>query len=369
MTSEATEPAGPGAWRPDAEPPLAPWSRRLVAALLDNALLAALAYLVLPVQPAGAPSLTPFLDVGAVTGPGQPWTENGVLVASLLAVLAMQAYLGSTPGKLAVGIVVVGDVDARPVGLLRTLVRGAAHLLDALFLVGYLRPLWNPARKTYADSLMRTTVVHTDRPRPHRRWAMSDPDHGAARPLTWEVDAEPVWRRRLTHVMTPVCVASAALMLVQSYQSGPAPASRCVVGAATERQSLSPRLTEGTLTYVDGTATMSRLGIERTVLAPGDDPGLRAVWTWEGELSSDDDVTLRLMLGPVDGPARQIDHRVEGGVVQPGVGTPLASLETGVTLPLSEVEPLGQRWTWTMTMVVDGVESPPCRATMDLDEA
>ena len=42
-----------------------------------------------------------------------------------------------------------------------------AHLLDAILLVGYLRPLWNPRRQTFADSIVGTLAVQTREPPPH----------------------------------------------------------------------------------------------------------------------------------------------------------------------------------------------------------
>jgi Mce-associated membrane protein len=39
------------------------------------------------------------------------------------------------------------------------------HLADAILLIGYLRPLWHPRRRTFADSALGTVAVETRRPR------------------------------------------------------------------------------------------------------------------------------------------------------------------------------------------------------------
>ncbi len=39
-----------------------------------------------------------------------------------------------------------------------------AHILDALLYIGFLRPLWHPQRRTFADSLCSTVVLRRVRP-------------------------------------------------------------------------------------------------------------------------------------------------------------------------------------------------------------
>ncbi len=73
--------------------------------------------------------------------------------------LGMQAYTGSTPGKLVMSIAVLDSTTGRPLGLWRMTVRWFAHLLDAILLIGYLRPLWDPKRRTFADSLVGSDAV------------------------------------------------------------------------------------------------------------------------------------------------------------------------------------------------------------------
>lgn len=132
----------------------ATWSRRVVAALLDSAILSGVAWLA--------------------TGDGPVWSlvmwgESGVEssswgVAALATLALLQAYTGSTPGKRVVGIRILRAGTGRPAGLLLTVGRELAHLLDAIFMVGYLRPLWHERRRTFADSVCDTDAVHLPPP-------------------------------------------------------------------------------------------------------------------------------------------------------------------------------------------------------------
>ncbi|WP_019135325.1 RDD family protein [Cellulomonas massiliensis] len=132
----------------------ASWSRRVVAALLDSAILTGVAWLA--------------------TGDGPVWSlvtwgESGVEssswgFAALATLVLLQAYAGSTPGKRVVGIRILRAGTGRPAGLLRTVGREIAHLLDAILMIGYLRPLWHERRRTFADSICDTDAVHLPPP-------------------------------------------------------------------------------------------------------------------------------------------------------------------------------------------------------------
>jgi hypothetical protein len=61
------------------------------------------------------------------------------------------------------GIRLVSASTGQPVGFGRAVVRQLAHLLDALpLMVGYLRPLWDERRQTFADKMCGTLVVQVD---------------------------------------------------------------------------------------------------------------------------------------------------------------------------------------------------------------
>ncbi|MFJ3402881.1 RDD family protein [Promicromonospora sp. NPDC090134] len=150
-------PATPGSLVAVVEPVYASWGQRVVAAILDNAILAGVSWLALG-PGLGAPTLTPgwgaVADDARTAGP-----LVLVPIAALVVLLVLQATTGWTPGKLVVGIRVVREEDHAPAGLWRTLARWALHLFDAILLIGYLRPLWNAKRQTFADSIVHTVVV------------------------------------------------------------------------------------------------------------------------------------------------------------------------------------------------------------------
>ncbi|MEV0893247.1 RDD family protein [Promicromonospora sp. NPDC050262] len=138
-------------------PAYASWGQRVVAAILDDAILAGVTWLALGVGFAPV-TLTPVLGAAGT----ESWSSGPLVlvpVAALVALLVLQALTGWTPGKLVTGIRVVREDDHRPAGLWRTSARWVLHVLDAILLIGYLRPLWHARRQTFADSIVRTVVV------------------------------------------------------------------------------------------------------------------------------------------------------------------------------------------------------------------
>ena len=156
---------------PVAGPPLASWSRRVIAALLDGAILSGATWVALG-STVASPSLTPHADLtssppdGLVHSPVE-WLSSPWLVGLVLAMLALQGWTGATPGKRVVGVAVVRASDGLPAGLLVSAGRVVAHLLDAILLIGYLRPLVHSRRQTFADSILGTLAVQTREPPAH----------------------------------------------------------------------------------------------------------------------------------------------------------------------------------------------------------
>ena len=75
---------------------------------------------------------------------------------------------GASIGKACLHLTVVDDRQGRPIGVLLTIVRSLAHVLDAIpFYLGYLWPLVDGRRQTFADKVMGTVVLHLP-PRPPR---------------------------------------------------------------------------------------------------------------------------------------------------------------------------------------------------------
>lgn len=145
---------GLGPWAsPVAAVSYAPWSRRVLAVLLDVGLLGGIAWLA-----AGESGGVPSLWAGLFS-PGDGAVVGWPAALAALVLLALQAWTGWTPGKLVVGIAVVRERDGAPAGILRTVGRAFAHLIDSFLLIGYLRPLWHREGRTFADSMAGTVVV------------------------------------------------------------------------------------------------------------------------------------------------------------------------------------------------------------------
>lgn len=151
-------PVPPGPLAGVVEPLYATWGQRVVAALLDNAILAGVTWLALGPR-FGVPTLTPGWGTAAEDAARSGGPLVLVPIAALVVLLVLQATTGWTPGKLVVGIRVVREDEHRPAGLGRTLARWVLHFLDAILLIGYLRPVWHAKRQTFADSIVRTVVV------------------------------------------------------------------------------------------------------------------------------------------------------------------------------------------------------------------
>jgi Mce-associated membrane protein len=97
------------------------------------------------------------------------WVSVSVLVGVTLLTMVnravLPAILGWSLGRALLGITVV-RADGTAVGVGRMMSRELAHLLDTLSVfVGWLWPLWDPRRRTFADLLLGTEVrrVEPDR--------------------------------------------------------------------------------------------------------------------------------------------------------------------------------------------------------------
>lgn len=128
---------------------------------------------------AGAFSIDVLLGVAVIvtmalltlSAPQRGWlwwvfTATAVLVFVLMAVnrLVSPWLTGWSLGRAVFGIA-VRKSDGSAVGLGRLFLRDAAHLLDtAALFIGWLWPLWDRRRRTFADLLLRTEVHKLERP-------------------------------------------------------------------------------------------------------------------------------------------------------------------------------------------------------------
>ena len=352
MTNEGGPPVDlnlpPYAVTPLDIPVFASWGKRVAAAVLDSAIGAGTTFLAF-----GDPSITlPFVgtsfsQAGAQSVPTTSWTDSGWVITAVLLMIVMQAYLGVTPGKLVMGIAVVGDLDARPIGLVRTTVRWLLHILDSILFIGYLRPLWNPQHKTFADSIMATVVLDTRRPRRHRWFAPGDDSWvDPERPL-WEAPSGPRWWSGATAIAAVACAVGVAFSFGTASGSGPV-----VISCGMTAPDNGPLgLTGGTLSV--GNMTTTRLGVTRRASGPG--AQIRATWEWSALPSDSGGFTLRASFSRADGTgSRHYDFASTDGAAQ----------QATFSLPDDTLKGFGDSWIWTQTILVSGVESSGCTGSL-----
>lgn len=90
-----------------------------------------------------------------------------------------QGRKGASLGKSVVGIAVVAESTGTPIGAWKMFLRQLAHFLDALpCYIGYLWPLWDDKRQTFADKIMSTIVVRRPAaPQAPPQYAPAPPQH------------------------------------------------------------------------------------------------------------------------------------------------------------------------------------------------
>ncbi|MGV1007110.1 MAG: RDD family protein [Dermatophilaceae bacterium] len=165
------QPGYPGATPTDAwGRPLAHWGHRVLATLID--FLYTLPGLVVAMvgtifAAVGAPTRS---RTGVVTNAG-----NSALLAfgAVLALLGWLAYLGvglynlyivqgrtgQSWGKRRIGLRVIHEYRGVPLSMGMNLVRNLCHFIDQILYLGYLWPLWDSKRQTFADKIMTTLVI------------------------------------------------------------------------------------------------------------------------------------------------------------------------------------------------------------------
>jgi Mce-associated membrane protein len=159
------EPTAPAAIQESSRETLAPWRSRVSAFAID----------VLP----GIAVVTTLALVSFTVPAGGVWwwLTISVLGAVILLVLVNRLLLpviaGWSLGRALVGATVTRRTGTAP-GPWTLLLRDLAHLLDTVSIVGWLWPLWDSRRRTFADILLGTEVrrLEPDTVPPHiRRWS------------------------------------------------------------------------------------------------------------------------------------------------------------------------------------------------------
>jgi uncharacterized RDD family membrane protein YckC len=151
---------------------LAGWGRRVLAYLFDTFLsfVAGIPFVIGYVQ-----VLSTYETRTGVTGE-ETLTRVGELPATAVPLMLVggliylgfffynwcirQGRTGYTFGKSVVGIKLVGERTGRPIGGGMSFVRQLAHIVDSVICnLGYLWPIWDRKKQTFADKIMSTLVV------------------------------------------------------------------------------------------------------------------------------------------------------------------------------------------------------------------
>lgn len=152
-------------------PPYASWLQRVGAAILDGLLVGIPAWIldflgnVVGSHPVTCTTYGDGSRVctgGGLTSGGALLVGLGALVgiAGALYLLYLEGTTGQTPGKRVLGIKLIREADGQVMGFWWCVLRSICHILDSLpCYLGYLWPLWDDKRQTFADKIMKTIVV------------------------------------------------------------------------------------------------------------------------------------------------------------------------------------------------------------------
>lgn len=169
------ETGAPGGYGVPGVPPgvtFAHWGKRVVSYLVDAFLM------TIPIIPGyvmlGIAAGSATTEYDATTGQFETSGGSGTGLAMALLLLGTlislglfiwnicikQGNTGYSIGKGLMGIKLVKADDGQPIGALMAFVRQIAHILDSLpCYLGYLWPLWDAKRQTFADKVLSTYVI------------------------------------------------------------------------------------------------------------------------------------------------------------------------------------------------------------------
>lgn len=132
--------------------PLAHWGLRFGGLLLDGLITAG------PMYALG------FIDLATSDNPDEPGIFFTIGVIYAFAMWIYQLYregtTGQSIGKKIVGISVRREADGNVLGFGMAFVRKIAHFLDSISCyIGWLWPLWDEKKQTFADKVCSTVVI------------------------------------------------------------------------------------------------------------------------------------------------------------------------------------------------------------------
>ena len=134
----------------------AEWGTRAIAGLIDYVAPAVVFYLLVGVIGGASGDLSLAL---AFSGIGY----LGIIGYQVYNSMYLQGTTGQSLGKRVAKIKLISEQTGQPVGFGNAFVRQLCHFIDGLPCgVGYLAPLWEVKKQTWADKIMNTVVVMAD---------------------------------------------------------------------------------------------------------------------------------------------------------------------------------------------------------------
>jgi uncharacterized RDD family membrane protein YckC len=144
----------------------ASWGKRVAAMLIDQIptyvglIIFCVGYVLWIVSIAQSSGSTVDLTGGAVP----MIVGTVVLLAGMVWTIYNRWFVagrtGQSLGKRITRIRLVGEPTNAPIGPMNAFLRDLVHILDGAAYVGYLWPLWDEKKQTFADKIMRTVVVN-----------------------------------------------------------------------------------------------------------------------------------------------------------------------------------------------------------------
>ena len=140
-------PVGPdGRWY---GPPLASWGSRVGSALIDGLVPVGLFIVLVVLGAFAGDTVAGLLGLVALVG----------MIAFFFWNLVQQGRTGQTLGKKQMGTRLLRERDGQVVGPGLSIGRSFLHITDGFFYLGYLWPLWDAKKQTFADKIAGTVVV------------------------------------------------------------------------------------------------------------------------------------------------------------------------------------------------------------------
>lgn len=154
-----------------APPQLAGWGQRVLGYIIDYAVVGIPGTVAAIVMYGSIiSSMGDLSDPASMNSAGPSGAVVGLSTVLYLVTIGLaiwnrwirQGKTGQTIGKSVVGLKLVDASNGQPIGAGKAFVRDIAHILDSIICglpIGWLWPLWDDKRQTWADKVMSTYVI------------------------------------------------------------------------------------------------------------------------------------------------------------------------------------------------------------------